>query len=190
MATKTINQITAEQTVFNDTDSFELQEDAGTSKKTVWSTIKSQLKAYFDTLYGPNLYPVGSFYVQYPDAASNDDATAFPVSARPATMFGGTWVEQFNTEGVVFQTAGYDGAGRTNGLMADQFQGFRMSYNLLFNNGGTGTSGIYSNQPVSVTPAGLIIGTPITDGVNGVPRPGSKTSHTNRLAKYWKRTVL
>jgi len=51
MATKTINQITAEQTVFNDTDSFELQEAAGTSKRTFWSSIKAQLKVYFDSIY-------------------------------------------------------------------------------------------------------------------------------------------
>jgi len=51
MGSKLISQITATQTTFNDTDYFELEEAAGTSKKTVWSTIKSNLKTYFDTLY-------------------------------------------------------------------------------------------------------------------------------------------
>ncbi len=51
MGSKLISQITATQTTFNDTDYFELEEAAGTSKKTVWSTIKSNLKTYFDTFY-------------------------------------------------------------------------------------------------------------------------------------------
>ena len=51
MGSKLISQITETQTTFNDTDYFELEEAAGTSKKTVWSTIKSNLKTYFDTLY-------------------------------------------------------------------------------------------------------------------------------------------
>ena len=51
MGSKLISQITGTQTTFNDTDYFELEEAAGTSKKTVWSTIKSNLKTYFDTLY-------------------------------------------------------------------------------------------------------------------------------------------
>jgi hypothetical protein len=51
MGSKLISQITATQTTINDTDYFELEEAGGTSKKTVWSTIKSMLKTYFDTLY-------------------------------------------------------------------------------------------------------------------------------------------
>jgi hypothetical protein len=51
MGSKLISQITATQTAINDTDYFELEEAAGTSKKTVWSTMKSVLKTYFDTLY-------------------------------------------------------------------------------------------------------------------------------------------
>lgn len=51
MGSKLISQITATQTTINDTDYFELEEAGGTSKKTVWSTIKSMLKTYFDGVY-------------------------------------------------------------------------------------------------------------------------------------------
>jgi microcystin-dependent protein len=52
MGSKTITQITATQTTINDTDNFILQETGGgTTKKILWSTIKSNLKTYFDTLY-------------------------------------------------------------------------------------------------------------------------------------------
>ena len=63
MGSSLISQITATQTTFNDTDYFEIEELAGTSKKTIWSTIKSNLKTYNDTLYAPisgTTLPVGS----------------------------------------------------------------------------------------------------------------------------------
>jgi len=138
------------------------------------------------------IYPVGSFYVQYPAAASNTDETAFPTSARPATMFGGTWVEQFGTEGAVFQTAGYDGAGRTNGLMADQFQGhFHQDYGHNAGGALTAVSGVSNAVSIAIAKT-LITGAreAVSDGTNGTPRTGTKTSHTNRLMKLWKRTVL
>jgi hypothetical protein len=52
MGSKMITDITSTQTTINDTDNFILQETAGgTTKKTLWSTIKSNLKTYLDTLY-------------------------------------------------------------------------------------------------------------------------------------------
>lgn len=45
MGSKLISQITATQTTFNDTDYFELEEAAGTSKKTTWASIKSNVGA-------------------------------------------------------------------------------------------------------------------------------------------------
>lgn len=52
MGSKMITDLTNTQTTMNDTDNFILQETSGgTTKKTLWSTIKSNLKTYFDTLY-------------------------------------------------------------------------------------------------------------------------------------------
>ena len=52
MGSKTITEITATQTTINDTDNFILQETGGgTTKKTLWSTIKSNIKTYFDGVY-------------------------------------------------------------------------------------------------------------------------------------------
>ena len=61
-------------------------------------------------------YPVGCYYVQFPNASSNTDSAEFPTSQRPATLFGGTWVEQWSTESVFFRTRGtLSDSGRTNG---------------------------------------------------------------------------
>jgi hypothetical protein len=52
MGSKMITDITSAQTTINDTDNFILQETAGgTTKKTLWSTMKSVLKTYFDGVY-------------------------------------------------------------------------------------------------------------------------------------------
>ena len=132
-----------------------------------------------------NVYPVGSFYVQYPDASSNDDAIAFPVSKRPATLFGGTWAEQFNTENVFFRTAGTDYQVRSAGLSLDQMQGHVHGVNR-----GVGTAGSGNSVYVTAMYSGdLIITSPIADGRNGTPRTGAVTEPRNRLMKLWKRTA-
>jgi hypothetical protein len=66
------------------------------------------------------LYPIGSFYVQYPDKNTNDLNLAFPEKHSPAVLFGGKWEEQWNGESIFFRTRGvglsYDNENRTKGL--------------------------------------------------------------------------
>jgi len=151
-------------------------------------------------------YPVGSFYIQFPDANSNDDATAFPTSKRPATLFGGTWAEQWSTENIFFKTRGTDGQSRSNGLSADQVQGHRhiAGPQVPYNSGtqnvysyseGGGAVGITGNEAYCSVGAGSVglyagyTGNPLSDGSNGTPRIGSITEPRNRLIKVWKRTA-
>jgi len=150
-----------------------------------------------DTL---GIYPIGSFYVQFPDAASNDAATAFPSAKSPASLFGGTWALQFDSEGIVFQTEGYDGAGRTNGLMEDQMQqitgalvGRVPTINLGDAASASGAFSIGADQSDSVSRSAAA-----TRGFNGVnfdsanspsARTGTRTSHRNRLMRVYKRTA-
>lgn len=156
------------------TDLFPVETADGKSLK---STIET-LRDFF--------YPVGSFYVQYPDDASNIDATAFPTSKRPATMFGGTWAEQFNTENVFFRTAGTDYQTRTNGLSLDQMQGH---LHPAGTSGGSlgGTANSFAQGGVIGTT--MNVGSPIPNSVDGEPRTGAVTEPRNRLMKLWKRTA-
>lgn len=139
------------------------------------------------------IYPVGSYYTQYPDAASNDDATEFPTSQRPATLFGGTWAEQWPTESIYFRTRGtLSDTGRASGKQEDQFQGHyhdMMDVNTVIPcYGGAGDrtkniTGTAANAGWSKT------GLPLTDGTNGTPRTGAETRVVNRRIKVWKRTA-
>jgi hypothetical protein len=68
-----------------------------------------------------NLQPVGTYYTQYPAAASNDYATAFPASERPASLFGGTWSIVWDTDKAFFRTGGSQAgeSSRGNGYQGD-----------------------------------------------------------------------
>lgn len=55
-------------------------------------------------------YPIGSFYIQYPDSNINfssrgdREVSPFPESKTPAKMFGGNWVDMWKNESVYFRT--------------------------------------------------------------------------------------
>ncbi len=61
-------------------------------------------------------YPVGCYYVQYPenntnineydDIDINDMETLFPAARSPEVLFGGKWEEKFNGDSVFFRTGG------------------------------------------------------------------------------------
>lgn len=136
------------------------------------------------------VYPVGSYYVQYPDASSNTDSTEFPTSQRPATLFGGTWAEQWSTESVYFRTRGtLSDNGRTNGKQEDAMQGHRHSTTLYVAETGAYTDTTFGRgRNTSYTSTGTI-GDPVSDGTHGTPRLESETRVVNRRIKVWKRTA-
>lgn len=145
------------------------------------------------------VFPVGSFYVQYPNENSDTDATAFPSSLRPATLFGGTWEEQWSTEAVFFRTRGgpvdAETDNRTNGLQTDQLQNVSGSFPVPMRvNGGEGTtSGCFiSTVPGNIknaTQTDVTTGRLIEFSLSETGRAGNETRPRNRLMKVWKRTA-
>ena len=150
-----------------------------------------------------NPYPVGSFYTQYPDADSSTLATAFPDAYRPADLFGGTWVAQWDDEGIDFHTERTSDTGlqtRTDGKQADQMQshGIGMNrsgvdYNIrTFGSeestpNGTSTPNHYRIDARSDGAGDLAIPFPSIE--YGTPRTGTVTCDANRLVRIWKRTA-
>lgn len=81
-----------------------------------WAEINN---VYLDDYIINLLYPIGSFYVQYPDKDKAIPLTiVFPESKSPNTLFPGTtWTKQWNTESIFFRTEGeLSKVSRTNGL--------------------------------------------------------------------------
>ena len=135
-------------------------------------------------------FPVGTYYAQFPAAASNTDSVAFPTEESPAALYGGTWEEQWTGEGIVFQTAETtDHYTRTSGLMEDHSHGHIHTgpggYMFLYVRGSGGIYAIASGTSIDRTTV------PAADmgdnGTDGDPRHGSRTSHRNRNFKVWKR---
>jgi hypothetical protein len=52
------------------------------------------------------IYPIGSYYTQYPSTDSNDSIIIFPKNETPEELFGGSWLEVFNNESMYFRTEG------------------------------------------------------------------------------------
>jgi len=137
-------------------------------------------------------YPIGSFYVQYPNANSSTLTTAFPDAYAPTALFGGTWVKQWDTENVFFRTEGTDYQTRTNGLSLDEMQGHLHYRNVnhtieyILDTGEGTRDWIIGSEPFS---ASDVTGEATTEGTYGIPRKGSVTEPRNRLVRIWKRTA-
>ncbi len=136
------------------------------------------------------VYPVGSYYVQYPDAASNTDSTEFPTTQRPATLFGGTWSEQWSSESVFFRTRGtLSDTDRASGYQADALQGHYHGPLSPFTNFSYISTGGVAGGSNQLYGGATSTGAPVTDGSNGTPRTAAETRVTNRRIKVWKRTA-
>jgi hypothetical protein len=73
-----------------------------------------ELSTYFLDL----CFPIGSYYVQYPDISSNSMDLAFPASQNPKNLFkGGIWKEVWADEAIFFRTEGkFADEKRVNGV--------------------------------------------------------------------------
>ncbi len=140
-------------------------------------------------------WDIGDVFAQWPIVASNTIATAFPTAQRPATRFGGTWAQIWETDACVFQTEEADETGmqtRTNGLSADQMQGHwhsGYSKTLTANVAGGGTDVYFATSGNNTSANSDMIRAAVQDGTNGTPRVGIRTAHKNRIFLLWKRTA-
>lgn len=133
-------------------------------------------------------------FIQYPIAASNDIAVAFPVAQRPATRFGGTWTRIYETEAIHWKTEGdfhvseTQNDSRTNGKQTHQTQEHIHQVSTFTNTAST----TYPNRITGegFNPVGTMdITAQIDDGTHGAPLTGYETRPQNRIMLLWKRTA-
>lgn len=145
-------------------------------------------------------WPVGSFYWQAPSAETNTKATAFPTAEEPGELFGGTWEQRYDDEGVFFKTEGdplsqTDGENneRTSGLQTDSEQDhwheLKDNDGFEFYRDGT-VGGVQGIDQTGHTAGGYFKArTIIASTTGGTPRTGKESRGRNRLMKLWYRTA-
>jgi hypothetical protein len=156
------------------------------------TTVKNMKQYLLDVLF-----PIGSYYVQYPDKNSSLDYEAFPIDKSPGRLFGGDWLEQWSEESIFFRTRGPESReNRVNGFQGDAIKMFagKSAFNQTnLANPGLGNTGIFGGG-IST----MVIGTDADMGddvghVNyfdsSVQSNMSKleTRVRNRQIKVWKR---
>jgi hypothetical protein len=142
-------------------------------------------------------HPVNSTYEQYPAAAANDYATAFPVSQRPS-YWGGTWTQVWEDSNKVFWRSGGTltaETDRANGLQGDAIR------NIIGNTGKIRCTALVESGPASgaltISDAG-IDGASNASPVNAmkigfdaskVVPTAAENRPINRRMIIWKRTA-
>ncbi len=143
------------------------------------------------------LYPIGSFYVQYPDKNSSSTTIAFPENKKPKNLFPGTtWVEQWKTEGLFFRTEGaLSDINRINGTQdyAMKRLNGKMSWMQPNDNApGAGNDGVFTVETGYISRDDGGSDDPIFrnffDSSIQVPFSDNEIRVKNRLIKVWKRT--
>ncbi len=109
-----------------------------------------------------SMYPIGSFYVQYPDILTNNKNTEFSSKYNPNTLFSGTkWVAQWNTESIFFRTEGeLTTENRTTGLQGWAIKNIKSSMSYVQpDNGGQSSNwakvadpgeGVFAGKPNTI----------------------------------------
>ena len=155
------------------------------------STKVSNFKTYLLDV----IYPIGAFYVQYPDTNTNDP---FPVSKSPAKLFGGDWQEQWGDESIFFRTRGNEAKeNRVNGFQNDAIKMFwgktQFTQTNMWTKAGDGVTGIFGGG-VATYEIGTDAGTGSDAGhINHFDNAHQsniselETRVRNRQIKVWKR---
>lgn len=150
------------------------------------------------------IYPIGSFYVQYPDQnKSTPLSTVFPESKSPNKLFPNTtWIKQWNTESIFFRTEGeLSNISRINGLQEyalKQIKGTMSWVQTQYDAIGSGNTGVFSNrintQKIRTDHGGgSDIGHRNYFNVESFLKPENVSNNEirvkNRLMIVWKRTA-
>lgn len=145
------------------------------------------------------VYPVGVFYVQYPNVDTTNEAIAFPSNQSPGSLFPGTtWQERF-TDGVFFRTKGGNaGESRgTNGIQdygLKRLTGFTGWFQSDYNDSNGRGDGVFNTAVTnkwgrtdSGFGNGAVIRSYFDSSLQATPS-STEVRPANRLMKVWQRS--
>ena len=165
-----------------------------TNNITIEQKEGKELQEYFLNI----CYPIGSFYVQFPDISNNLVETAFPILNTPEKLFGGGWTLMWEKDTLFFRTQGTlandkrDQKGIQNDAMIN-LTGYtswtQTDYNKRYIN--TATE-VFKNSN-SFIKIGTDKGTSSDEGLRNyfdlstVANVGTEVRVRNRIIRIWKR---
>lgn len=149
------------------------------------------------------IYPIGTFYIQYPNSNSSSSKDMFPTTKSPNSLFPNTkWTEQWGNESIYFRTEGsLSDIARNNGLQNYAMKKIygTMSWvqsNRYATTDTDGNTGVFAKQKIQgvKTESGKREDIGHTNKFDSELVLKNNTSYTenrakNRLFKVWKRTA-
>ena len=169
-------------------------------------SLQAQMKILIDNIAHlfinkASLFPIGTYYTQYPLEGQSTIATMFPSSEYPKALFGGEWTEVFAGENVFFRTGNTLGTRRgqqwnstdkkyetgTTGIEPDAERNKTGSFQIYANSGDT--TGIFKETDITTGVAGSNARAKRFDLDTSLQVPTDSNNHPkNRLIKVWKKT--
>ncbi len=146
------------------------------------------------------IYPIGTFYVQYPSENTNIASNAFPLDESPAKLFGGTWTDKWTLwgGGIYFRTEGSLSNEQrfTNGIQEYAMKHLvgHMSWMQSDENAiGSGNTGVFGVETGIINKDDGGADDPVFqnyfDSSIQVLPSDNEIRVKNRLIKVWKRTA-
>jgi len=143
------------------------------------------------------VYPIGSFYVQFPDISHNQVSRAFPDDKSPQNLFGGIWELMWDKDAVFFRTEGTlsNVSRNATGIQPDamiNLKGYTSWTQTNYDNRGGGSTGVFSIGTVTQkirTDSGNGDDTGIRNlfELSAGIQTGSEVRVKNRIIRIWKR---
>ena len=140
-------------------------------------------------------YPIGSFYVQFPDVSHNQVSQAFPNDISPQTLFGGVWELMWERDDVFFRTEGYNSNTDRDlsGIQPDAMiylQGSTSWIQTNYGYDGQGSTGVFTVLTAGVNTDqgnGSSTGSRNFFELSAGIQTGSEVRVRNRIFRIWKR---
>lgn len=140
-------------------------------------------------------YPVGSFYVQFPDISHNQVSRAFPEDTSPQKLFGGVWEVMWDKDAVFFRTEGSlaNNSRSTKGIQPDAIRNLNgntaWTQTNYWNSGGN-SSGVFTAKLQKIGTdkgGGTDTGSRNLFELSAVIQIGNELRVRNRIFRIWKR---
>lgn len=145
------------------------------------------------------VYPIGSFYVQFPDISHNQVSRAFPDDKSPQNLFGGIWELMWDKDAVFFRTEG-----SLSNILSRGATGIQPDAIIKLTGNTSWTQTDYNSRNVSTSDGvfknGTLFGKVRSDSDTGSDtgirnlfelsagiQTGSEVRVKNRIIRVWKR---